>query len=122
MLSDCIQPIWINRQLNLKTPLGKCPVGVDQKKWLSLMKKAAAFIKISLSLCARQSCFPTLESVVALASLSFYRKGYSLPILVYIVIFRGSQPERLRLIYPALVYWYSLLPQSIWLILIVALG
>jgi GDP-mannose 6-dehydrogenase len=30
MLSDCIQPIWINRQLNLKTPLGKCPVGVDQ--------------------------------------------------------------------------------------------
>jgi hypothetical protein len=30
MLSDYIQPIWINRQLNLKTPLEKCPVGVDQ--------------------------------------------------------------------------------------------
>jgi hypothetical protein len=30
MLSDCIQPIWINRQLNLKTPLEKWPVGVDQ--------------------------------------------------------------------------------------------
>jgi transposase InsO family protein len=24
------QPTWINRQLNLKTPLEKCPVGVDQ--------------------------------------------------------------------------------------------
>jgi hypothetical protein len=32
MLSDCIQPIWINRQLNLKTPLGKRPVGVDQNR------------------------------------------------------------------------------------------
>jgi len=27
-LSDYIQLIWINRQLNLKTPLEKCPVGL----------------------------------------------------------------------------------------------
>jgi len=32
MLSDYIQLIWINRQLNLKTPLEKCPVGLDQNK------------------------------------------------------------------------------------------
>jgi hypothetical protein len=42
MLSDYIQLIWINRQLNLKTPLEKCPVGLDQNNFIVTCMGGAA--------------------------------------------------------------------------------
>ncbi len=33
---EVVEPIWINRQLNLKTPLEKCSVEAEQKKTANL--------------------------------------------------------------------------------------
>jgi len=38
MLIDYIQLMLISRQLNLRIPLGKCPVGLDQNTWARVYK------------------------------------------------------------------------------------